>query len=346
MRGQHAFEVRTIPDLYRWFASEAAPTSPIWQRLCLWIAEQPDLVALLDALPGAKRQPNVFLGALKYLDGPLDPGPATARWVLAHWPELRVVIMARATQTNEPGRCAVLAPVLASLPQPITLLEVGSSAGLCLIPDRYRYRHVHADGPDAAMAAVVGGDPDAPAVSSDGVELACAVDGHAPGDPADLRIAARLGLDAHPLSAADPDDVRWLRALVWPGEGAREARLAAALTLAAQDPPPILRGDLRSALPALLDAVAPGSTPVIQHSAVLSYLPRADRDAFAAAIREAGVRWLSYEGPSVVTSVRDRLTDRDAWADRPHFVVALDGDPIARASAHGGWVSWFPAEDR
>lgn len=110
MRGQHAFEVRTIPDLYRWFASEAAPTSPIWQRLCLWIAEQPDLVALLDALPGAKRQPNVFLGALKYLDGPLDPGPATARWVLAHWPELRVVIMARATQTNEPGRCAVLAP--------------------------------------------------------------------------------------------------------------------------------------------------------------------------------------------------------------------------------------------
>ena len=49
--------------------------------------------------------------------------------------------------------------------------------------------------------------------------------------------------------------------------------------------------------------------------------------AVSAAIREAGVRWLSYEGPSVVTSVRDRLTDRDAWADRPHFVVALDAHP-------------------
>ena len=59
----------------------------------------------------------------------------------------------------------------------------------------------------------------------------------------------------------------------------------------------------------------------------------------------SGLRWLSYEGPSVVTSVKDRLADRDAWAERPNFVVALDGEPIARASAHGGWVEWYPCAD-
>ncbi|MGV4926084.1 DUF2332 domain-containing protein [Streptomyces sp. BHT-5-2] len=31
-------------------------------------------------------------------------------------------------------------PVLAALPQPLALIGVGASAGLCLYPDRYRSR--------------------------------------------------------------------------------------------------------------------------------------------------------------------------------------------------------------
>ncbi len=45
----------------------------------------------------------------------------------------------RSTQTSEPGRCATLLLLLARLPQPLALLEVGASAGLCLLPDRYGY---------------------------------------------------------------------------------------------------------------------------------------------------------------------------------------------------------------
>lgn len=347
MRGVHAFEARPIDDLYRWFASEAA-SSPTWQRLCLWIADHPEVNARLDALPGRKRQPNVFLGALRYLSGPTAPGPDFVAWVDAHWAELERVMVARSTQTNEPGRCAVLAPVLASLPQPITLLEVGSSAGLCLLPDRYAYRFSEGDpfglpgeNPGGQQSSVVRPD----AAADDAPVLECRVDGTPPGDPATLVVAARRGLDVNPLDAADPDDVRWLRALVWPDEQDREERLAACLALAAADPPEIVTGDLRGAaltesLDALLAAVAPGSTPVLQHSAVLAYLPRAERDAFERAVASAGVRWVSYEGPSVLTSVKARLTDRAAWESTPNFVVALDGEPIGRASAHGVWVSW------
>ena len=54
---------------------------------------------------------------------------------------MRATVLARATQTNEAGRCAVLLPFLAELPQPLALLEVGASAGLCLLPDRYSYRY-------------------------------------------------------------------------------------------------------------------------------------------------------------------------------------------------------------
>ena len=334
--GVHAYERRPIDELYRWFAGEAQATSPTWGRLCRWIAEQPALCARLDALPGTKRQPNVFLAALKYLDGPLEPGPAFADWVETHWDAVERVILARATQTNEPGRCAVLAPLLAALPQPLTLLEVGSSAGLCLLPDRYRYRYATA-GAGAGEARVTR----APRAAPDAPLLDCAVTGPAPGDPADLAIANRCGIDLNPLDPADADDAAWLRALVWPGEDAREQRLAACLQLAASERPEVLRGDVRDGLDALLTRVAPGSTPVLQHAALLQYLTRDERARFEAGVRASGVRWLSYEGPSVVASVRRRLADREAWESTPHFVVALDGEPVARASAHGGWVRWL-----
>lgn len=180
------------------------------------------MCARLDELPGTKRQPNLFLGAVRYFAGPTEPGEGFEDWVVEHWPEISGLIGRRATQTNEPGRCAVLAPALASLPRPICLLEVGASAGLCLVPDRYNYRYtgdveLTAEGRDAESAAPV---------------LECHVQGALPGNPAELAIAARFGLDANPLVADDPDDARWLRALVWPGEDAREARLSAALRVA------------------------------------------------------------------------------------------------------------------
>ncbi|QXT62314.1 DUF2332 domain-containing protein [Tessaracoccus palaemonis] len=325
MKAVHAYEAMPIDELYRWFAGEAEPTSPVWSKLCRWIAGTPVLTARLDVLPGRKRQPNLFLAAVRYLDGPTDPGPEFLDWVDGNWSAIEATILARRTQTNEPGRLAVLAPVLASLPQPVALLEIGSSAGLCLLPDRFRYRL------PATIADGAAAGPDAPV-------LDCRHDGDPPASPADLRIALRRGLDQHPLSAADPDDARWLRVLVWPGERDREERLAAALTVAAADPPTILTGSAPDDLPLLLADLPAGATPVVMHSATLAYLARPERDAVVAAVRASGAHWLSFEGPTVVTSLRGRTPP----VDGPHFVLALDGEPLAVASPHGRWVRWLP----
>lgn len=328
VKDRHAYATLPIPDLYRWFAGEAEGTSPVWARLCRWIAGSAALCARLDTLPGRKRQPNLFLAALRYLDGPLVPGSALLEWVDARWPEVRSLILSRATQTNEPGRCAVLAPLFAALPQPVALLEVGASAGLCLLPDRYRYHYTGELAQEIRGSAAPAGAP----------VLTCDVAGTPPGSPDALRVGFRLGLDPNPLSAGDPGDARWLRALVWPGEDAREERLADALALAALDPPLVRVGTAQQGLVSLLEAAPPGCTPVLFHSAALAYLARPERDAFEASVREAGVRWVSFEGPTIVSSLRPRLGE-DA-AGRAHFVLALDGEPVARAGAHGGWVDW------
>lgn len=332
MKGSRFLETEPIDRLYEWFADETAATSPVWERLCRWIARTPEVHRRLDGLPGQARQPNRFLAAVRFLDGPTRPGEAFAEWVDDNWAELERVILTRTTQTNEPGRCAVVAPVLASLPQPVALLELGTSAGLCLLPDRYVYAY---DGSPARPAAA---GPQAPV-------FPCRVTGTPPGDPRALTVAARHGLDLNPLNPADPDTRRWLRALIWPGEEDREERLAAALGAAAANPPSVWRADLAqdpaTVVAAAVDTLrrqAPDATPVITHSAFLAYLSRDERQAVVDAIRGSGARWVSFEGTRVVPGIDAAPLDEPPEAAT--FVVALDGEPLGWAQAHGRSVSW------
>lgn len=348
VKDTHFLGREPIDALYRWFADETAPTSPVWERLCRWVADTPAVHARLDALPGMARQPNRFLAAVRYLGGPTEPGPAFLAWLEEAWPQVEEVVLTRTTQTNEPGRCAVTAPVLASLPQPVALLELGPSAGLCLLPDRYAYRYPsegdEGDGGDEGGVGPVvrpgSADPASPV-------LTCTVTGTPPGDPTDLVVAGRLGLDLNPLDVTDPDTRRWLRALVWPGEEDREERLVAALEVAAQDPPPLRRTDLTQDPAAVVGAAVeklrtayPGATPVVLHSAVLAYLDAEDRAAVCDAIRASGARWLSMEGLAVVPGVRERAEALGGPPSRTTFVLALDGEPVGWAQAHGRWVTW------
>jgi hypothetical protein len=118
-------------DRYRRFAEiEARGRSPLYERLC--IANDRELLRLLLELPKERRQPNLLLAAMRFLYG--TPGDwFRFRELLANeWGAVRAIMLGRSTQTNEPARCAVLLPLLVRLPQPLALLEVGASAGLCL----------------------------------------------------------------------------------------------------------------------------------------------------------------------------------------------------------------------
>lgn len=328
MKTTRYWESAAIPDMYEWFATEVEPSSPPWARVSRQVASTPSIAQLLDTLPPSARQPNLFFGALKFLGGPLDVDTALPTWVEHHWPQIERLVTTRFTQTNEVGRCAVIAPVLASLPQPIALIEVGMSAGLGLFPDLYGYRWTLDDG-----TVVTGGTPGE-------VTIDCRVSG------AGLPLAIpdidwRAGIDRNPLDPADHDDVAWLRALVWPGEDARERRLAAALqTVASED---VLRvaGDITEALPGVVAAAPRGATLVVVHSATLAYLPRSARDRHLALLADLGVHWVSNEGMKVVPAVRDALPEGFFDDPRPCFVLALDGVPLARVGSHGQWLEWL-----
>lgn len=213
-------------DRYTDFAiREAHGASPTYERLALAIARDTELLALLTRVPFPKRQPNLLLAVVRMLGGPVDDPRAFHDFTLANWEVIETELHSRATQTNEVGRCALLLPILASLPQRLALLEAGCSAGLGLYPDRYSYRY---------------GDHE---LGTSGPILDCALTGTAP--PTRLpEIVWRAGLDLNPLDSTDPADLAWLEALVWPEHRGRQERLRAAAAIANGDPPTLITGDL------------------------------------------------------------------------------------------------------
>ena len=300
---------------------------PVWGTLCRWIADTPETHGLLERLSAAKRQPNLFLGAVRYLDGPTAPGPGFVSWMRTHWADIEQIVRTHATQTNEPGRCAVLLPFLTTLPQPLALVEVGMSAGLCLFPDRYAYCYRFAD------REVLAGPPAA------GWRFDCEVTGGEPAELPPIEVTWRAGIDLNPLDPRSPDDARWLRSLVWPGQPEREQRLAASLQIAAAGPVHRIRGDLVEELPGLIAQAPAGTTVVVFHTAVLAYLTQAARERFVETVSALGVTWISNEGFDVTPGVAELLPEAERGGNE--FVLAVNGRPVARTQPHGRAVRWL-----
>jgi hypothetical protein len=145
---------------------------------------------------------------VKYVYGAPRDWSNFRRLLLEHKDEIRATIMARSTQTNEPARSATLLPLLARLPPPLALLEVGAAAGLCLLPDKYAYNY--------------GGRRVAPTSFTSAKPPTFFCRAHrAPLPPCGLEVVWRAGLDLRPININDSDRIAWLEALVWPDEGNR-----------------------------------------------------------------------------------------------------------------------------
>src|ERR1700744_3821091 len=133
-------DIAAIGRAYADFAkNEARGRSPLYGEVCLEISDDAEILSRLATFSTDKRQPNLFLAAVKYLHGEASGWRNFRELALADWDRICAIVASRRTQTNEPARCATLLPLLAMLPQPLALLEVGASAGLCLLPDKYAY---------------------------------------------------------------------------------------------------------------------------------------------------------------------------------------------------------------
>jgi hypothetical protein len=322
-----------IKRQYRRFADvECRGYSEVYYHLALAVSEDDDVVAFIAEMPVT--QPNLFFASIQLLTGPDDmprTGSDVRAFLTERGREVGDVMRARRTQTNEVGRCAVLLPALP--PGPLALLEVGASAGLCLLLDRFYYEF----GPTRI------GDVCSP------VHLRCTTVGSVPLPGAVPHVVWRRGLDARPIDVRDDDAIRWLLACVRPDHHERRHRLEAAIGLARASPPVVSAGDLVDDLPEVLAEAPDDAQLVVFHSAVLSYVSRDRRQAFADILARTSKRrdlvWIANEAPGVIpelTALAPSPTVFRFLLGRTRFANGQRRDDlIALAHPHGSEVAWL-----
>jgi hypothetical protein len=336
-------------DYWTFFSDDARRTgSLLYSRLAASIGQDAELKALAAQARPGQPHANVILAAVHFLllrgaDDPLkrfypsvggavsaesaDPFPDFRAFVRRHVDQIQPLIATRVTNTNEIGRSALLHPGLRAIAKeadaPLSLIEIGPSAGLNLIWDRYgvRYRR------DGKTVASVN---DAAALA---IDCELRGDGAPPTGPAPA-VGGRVGLELNPVDLGNADDRDWLRALIWPDQVSRLERLDRAVALFAQEKPPIRAGDALALLPDALAAVPRDHAPVVYHTIAVYQFSREMREALESILTVAGLRrplWrlsFEYDGSLYVLSA---IRYRDGTREETR---------LASCHPHGTWLEW------
>jgi hypothetical protein len=227
---------------------------------------------------------------------------------------LREWVATERVQTNEPRRCWWLVPCFLEVARRTGVdifdcVELGCSAGLNLLWDRYGYEYA------------AGSFEGSPVFS--GEERGRPV----PPVAALPRVRSRVGVDLAPPDLRAEEGVRLLKSFVWADQAQRLADLDAAIEVWRRDPPEIVVGDLVDELPALLGRRNDGGVLLVWETAVLGYLPEERRSQARALLAGADCVFVRTGQP------------QDGSHD--YYGLYVDEDEVAHAEFHGAWIEWL-----
>ncbi len=342
-------------DYWSFFVRECerAGDAPLYVQIVRGIAGDDELKTIASRVTPGQPMANIILASVHYLllrgdQHPLrkfypnlngghslseDAFPLFKDFVETHLAELVPLIAKGVTNTNEVARCSTLhagfRAVAKEAGEPLNLIEIGPSAGLNMIWDSYRVRYAH-----DAEAFFVGPD-NAP------LTLNCEIRGEKmPPLGRAPKIASRVGLELNPVDLSDPHWRDWLKALVWPDQVGRFARLQKAIDIRLQHKLDVRAGNALTLLPDALAQIPEDQAVCVYHTYVTYQFSDAMREALDNILIVAALRrpiWrISAEG--------SLASPGDAPLTLRHY---HDGTRAKRQLAlchpHGAWIEWQDA---
>jgi hypothetical protein len=231
-------------------------------------------------------------------------------------------------QTNEVQRSWVLLPCFLEVVHRIgaesfDLVELGPSAGLNLVWDRYRYRY----------EAGAWGVPDAP-LELGGEERARVPDYLLRLMPS---VQARVGIDTNPVDVTTGEGALLLKSFVWADQVDRLRRLDRAIEALRSDPPELIQGDFVELLPDVLADRRQDVLSVVFQTGTFGYLTAEERSRMHSALAEAG----EAAPLAFVSTGRPREPDATHWGISLRIWPGGDRDLLAEADFHGAWLHWL-----
>jgi hypothetical protein len=313
-------------ELMKRMQEDVGACGPCWDLLEPFAAEPQTEFFPLRALAGVHRM--VLDGSapelVPYYPSVGGNGDGAAAWpgvraaLASHSPEV-VADLRHPLQTNETSRCGALASgfhvIAAGCELPIRALELGSSAGLNLHFDRYRYEG----------GGLASGPEDSP------VRFIDYWRGGVPPLATKVEVAERRGCDLDPIDAGSEEGRIELLSYVMPDELARIEQMRGALAVAATYPVSVDRASADDWIAERLSEPATAMATVVFHSIFWIYPPADVTGRIAAAIAAAGERasaeapffWLRYEESAErIGTVELRLT---SWPGGEEQLLATGG---------------------
>jgi hypothetical protein len=250
-----------------------------------------------------------------------------ARTAIERDPARLAAFMAHEPQTNEVRRSACLLPgfltIAAETGLPLACLELGASAGLNQLWNRYAYDYGEAGR---------WGDPASP------LKLDSVWSGPpAPWDAA-IDVASTAACDRKPIDLTDPLQRRRLKAYLWPDQTERIERFDAAVGMALAAGTKVEAAD---AAEWTLARAAPrgGVATVVYHSIFWQYLPPETKTSLRAAIETHGA---AATAASPLAWLRMEPIDGQAFPIELRLTLWPGGEDrrLAIMHAHGASVNW------
>jgi hypothetical protein len=337
-------------DYWDFFADECRRSgAPLYEKLSRSIGGDTELREFASRVRKGQPPANILFAAVHYLllrgaEHPLkrfyanlnggkategeDPFPDFRDFVSRNCDALAPLVATRVTNTNEVGRSALLhaafRSVAADSGEPLNLIEIGPSAGLNLIWDRYGVRYTRHDECFSTEPA------DAPLI------LPCELRGesipllgHAP------RIGSRVGLELNPVNLSNPDERDWLRALVWPDQVERFARLEKALAIYAKERPEIRVGDALQLLPEAIARIPENQPVCIYHTMVIYQFTEEMRQALDDFLIAASLR-----RPLWRVGLEGNLQGENSLTLGRYHDGQKQVRTLALCHPHGAWMEW------
>jgi hypothetical protein len=342
-------QLEELSQRFKRFAEfECHNSSPLYEKLSLGISKDQELLKLSSrSLHGPV--PNLFLAAVHYLllkgndhtlsgfypdiesehDQDHDPYPHFRAFCLENSGAIDDILRTRLVQTNEVQRSALLLPAFQFLAsqtkRPLALVEIGTSAGLNLLWDRYAY--------DYGNGRICGD-------KNSEVKLECELRGELPPTLSHKlpETKFRVGLDLSPLNVNNEDDMLWLKALVWPEHKKRMALLESAVRIAQKHPLRLLKGDALEVLPDVLQTSPTDCTVCIVSTFTLNQFSKESHEKLGLLLTEAPKKELYFVYAEYVEYSPGAYPELHAVLRRG---IQREDKRLAKCEPHGEWLEWL-----
>lgn len=337
-------DIQVLSERFRIFAErECKNSSRLYEYLAANIANDMDLLTLAAHSKSGQPVPNLLLGAVHYLllsgvehelgayyatiaDQPKDASGAIfcfKDFCIQNENKIIQLLESKLVQTNEVRRCTYLYPSFCHIyrisKKPLTLIELGTSAGLQLLWDQYTYSYNSSQKYGSKHSAL---------------EISAEIKGdkfpflfeHSP------PVTRRIGLDLHLNNLNNSEDYLWLKALIWPEHKERNTYFEKAADYLKSQPIELIEGDGISILPEIIPTISQDSSICIFHTHVANQIPTEAKKKLSAQIQFLGKE-------REVFHLYNNMWDPDLHLD--YYINGNEHrETLAETDGHGRWFKW------